>query len=101
MSIFVGADEAAVDAGVGCCEDFRLVDAPWVWLGRAKSAVEGTEEKESVEELLLVPVGLEVARRGTNAMAASAFEDNVPQHAAAARMRVAGRRILQLSLLFG
>ena len=103
MSIFVGADEAAVDAGVGCCEDFRLVDAPWVWLGRAKSAVEGTEEEESVEELLLVPVGLEVglARRGTNAMAASAFEDNVPQHAAAARMRVAGRRILQLSLLFG
>ena len=95
MSIFVGADEAAVDAGVGCCEDLRLVDAPWVWLGRAKSAVEGTEEKESVEELLLVPVGLEVARRGTNAMAASAFEENVAQHAAAARMRVAGRRILQ------
>lgn len=100
MSIFVGADEAAVDAGVGCCEDLRLVDAPWVWLGRAKSAVEGTEEEDSVEELLLVPVGLEVARRGgTNAMAASAFEDKVAQHAAAARMRVAGRRIL--SLLFG
>lgn len=99
MSIFVGADEAAVDAGVGCCEDLRLVDAPWVWLGRAKSAVEGTEEEEAVEELLLVPVGLEVARRGTNAMAASAFEDSVAQQAAAARMRVAGRRIL--SLLFG
>jgi len=98
VSIFVGAAAAAVDAGIGCCEDLRLVGAPEVWLGRAKSAVVGGTEEESAEDFVLVPVGLKVARRYTNAMA-SAFEDIVAQQAAAARMRVAGRRIL--SLLFG
>jgi len=52
--------------------------------------VRGTEE-ESVEEFVLVPVGVGVAWRGTNAIA-SAFKD-IAQAAVAARTKVADWRI--------
>ena len=93
VSIFVGAAAAAAaadDEVIGC-------GFPEIWLGRANSAVLGTDgaEELSAEGFVLVPVGLGVARRGTNAIASAVFEDIVAQAAAAARMRVAGRRILR------
>ena len=91
VSIFVGAAAAAAAVEVIGC------GFPEIGLGRANSAVLGTDgaEELSAEGFVLVPVGLGVARRGTNAIASAVFEDIVAQAAAAARMRVAGRRIFR------
>lgn len=92
MSILVGTEEAADEDEVIAC------GFPEIWLGRANSAVlgtDGTKEESAEEDFVLVPVGLGVARRGTNAIASAVCsEDIVAQAAAAARMKVAGRRIL-------
>lgn len=81
----VGVEEAAAEEEAIAC------GFPKVWLGRANSAVlgmDGTKKEPAVEDFVLVPVGLGVARRGTNAIASQAAA------AAAAAMKVAGRRIL-------
>ena len=85
VSILVGVEEAAAEEEAIAC------GFPEVWLGRANSAVLGmdcTKKESAAEDFVLVPVGLGVARRGTNAIASQAAA------AAAAAMKVAGRRIL-------
>ena len=62
---------------------------------------DGTEEESAADDFVPVPVGLGVARRGTNAIASAVCsEDIVAQAATAARMKVAGRRILSNNVLF-
>lgn len=96
VSILVGAEEAAEEEVIAC-------GFPEVWLGRANSAVlgtDGTKEESVVEDFVLVPVGLGVARRGTNAIASAVCSEDIVAHAAAAARKVAGRRILSNNVLF-
>ena len=97
VSILVGTEEAADEDEVIAC------GFPEVWLGRANSAVlgtDGTKEESAAEDFVLVPVGLGVARRGTNAIASAVCSEDIVAHAAAAARKVAGRRILSNNVLF-